>query len=204
MILARYSELRRHFAATSTLADDGFPEWPGPTVGAGTGAIDNASSSSLLRVNGFSASLRATTAGGYTFPGTTIGPLVDASRIPSGDAFWPLVITCNGGASDATTGTHEYDWYLSQRRDEGRYPALGTTALTTWAGQLFDVTMPTAAKSGTIAIDIDTTAAGRLLPGLTGSALLTADAFVTLWRHCHLYVRRRSDGAYQWARLYLD
>lgn len=204
MILSTYSQFRRHFAASgAAVAADGLPEWPGPVLDGGTGEVENASTTSLLRVNGFTATLQVTTAGGLVFPASTVGPLVDPARIPTGDAGFPLSLTCNAGAVDAVTGAHDYDWFVSQRREEGRYPTLGSLSLTTWAAQALTVSMPDRTKSGTISITTSA-AVAVLLPGLSGSGLLTTGAFTTLFRHVHVYCRRRSDGAVQWARMYVD
>jgi hypothetical protein len=207
MILSNWTQLRVHFADTgATTVADGLPEWPGPLLDGGTGAIDNTGAASLLRVNGFTGTLRATTAGGYAFPLTTIGPLVDPTKIPALDACWPLVITCNGGAVDAVTGVHDFDAFVSQRRDPGMWPIAGSATPVEFpaSSQPFAVAIAAANKSGSITLTPNTAAVAALLPGLSGSGLLTSAAFSTLFRHVHVYFRRRADHAIQWARLYED
>jgi hypothetical protein len=204
MILGSYTQMRRHFAAPgAATAPDGLPAWPGPALGDGTGAVDN-TGASALRAGGFSGTLYAFTAGAHQFPATVVGPLVDPTKLPSGDPVWPLYVTCAAFVQDSVYGVHEYDWYVSQRRDVGRYPALGATALVEHAAQALLVTMNDPSSSSVIAIRPNAAALAVLLPGLAGAELLTASAFATLFRHCHLYARRRSDGAVQWARMYQD
>ncbi len=182
---------------------DGLPRWPGPQRN--DGSIDNSPiAASMLRTSGFSETITATSAGGTAFDtaGKPVGPLLDPDKIPTGDAFWPVVITCNALALDAVAGTHEYDWYLSCRRDLGRYMPAGSTTLVDWQSQALVLSSGSTYKSGRVDLSLNMTAVAKLLPGLSGSALLTPAAFATLFRNVHLYVRRRADLAIQWVSLY--
>lgn len=103
-------------------------------------------------------------------------------------AAYPFTITCNAGAADAVAGTHEYDWFLSQRTDVA-------------ASQYLEIIHSDPLKSGTVRIDIVDANVALLLPGLTGADLLTDASQAIIFANCHLYVSRRSDKAYQWIRL---
>lgn len=206
MICATYSQWRR-FAALggAAIARDGHLAWPGPLLA--DGSIDNVgtSSGSHLRINGFSATFTAFTAGGHFFAnGGPIGPLLDPTKIPGGDPFWPLDITCTPSPSDqdAVSGVHEYDWYVYLRRDVARYPIAGSPTLVEHAAPPFLVSMPDPSASGRIQLVPNTSAVAALLPGLSGAALLTPAAWATLFQNVHVYCQRRSDKAIQWAWLY--
>lgn len=103
-------------------------------------------------------------------------------------AAYPITITCNGGAADSVLGVHEYDWYLSQRTDIA-------------ANQYLTMIHADPTKSGTVRIALVDVNVAKLLPGLSGAALLTAASLSTIFRNVHLYVSRRSDRAYQWIRM---
>jgi hypothetical protein len=202
VILRRYTELRRFFALPfAPLANDGLPAWPGPlTI---DGSFSN-TTSGKLRASGFSGTLQAVTAGGHAFPIATIGPLVDPARIPAGDPVWPLDLYCVDPhwTQDAVYLTHEYDWWVSLRREVGRAGLGDGLALVEWDAPALDVTMPDPSASGRCAIAPNLSAVADLLPGAAGAALLTTEALTALFRHVHVFVQRRSDKAIQWARLY--
>ncbi len=191
MILSSYSQFRRHFSSLSA-ATDGLPAWPGPVLP--DGSIDNSTPSSI-RASGFSGTMIAKSQGGHVFQTTLIGPLLDPTKIPDLDGFWPFEVTVSASV-DAVPPIHDYDWFLSQRRDVGRYPAPGTVSLVEYASPAFTVTMPNRAASGRISVQLS--AYGLSL--CAGADSLTC--FATLFRNTHLYCLRRADSAVQWARLY--
>jgi hypothetical protein len=202
VILRRYTEARRFFAlAGAPLAPDGLPAWPGPLNP--DGSFSN-TSAGRLRAGGFSATLQAWTSGAHSFGLTTIGPLVDPAKFPTGDPVWPLDVFCvlPTYTQDAVYGVHEYDWWVSLRREVGRAGMGDGTALVEWDAPALDVTMPDPSSSGRISIAPNLPAVAALLPGLAGGQLLTAESIATLFRHVHVFVQRRADKAIQWARLY--
>lgn len=204
MILARYTELRRHFALVgASTAADGLPAWPGPLNP--DGSFDSSATASRLRADGFSSTLYASTSGVVTFanPGP-IGPLVDPAKLVAGDPVWPLEITCNAGAQDSVYGVHEYDWYVALRRDPGRYPSASVAGggLVEFATPAFTVAMPDPSSSGRIWLTPNAGAVAQLLPGLSGAQLLTAEAFGVLFKNVLVFASRRLDRAFQWAWLY--
>jgi hypothetical protein len=86
-------------------------------------------------------------------------------------ASWPVVITCNGGAPDATSGVDDYDWYLSQRTDDPD-------------SQYFFMTSEFG-TSGTVTLHLnDDVNVGKLCPGVANP--IDDES---------LYCRRKSDGA---------
>lgn len=206
MILTTYPQFRQHFAAPGALtALDGFPAWPGPDVSDGT----ISSTPSNLRLNGFDGTIRAVTNSGLGFvfqlPVGGVGPLIDYTKTPIGDPFWPLRITCNLFADDAVIGVHDYIWYVSMRRDPGFYPYIGSSVPVefTAAEQIFSIVMPNpTAKSGLIDIHLNTSSAAELLQYLTGTDRTSDYALSYLLRNVHLYVKRVSDGAIQYCAIY--
>jgi hypothetical protein len=107
---------------------------------------------------------------------------------------WPVRLTVNALAQDTVPGTHEFDWFLSQRSDLAASQYLVTS--------LYDPIGAGFTFSGTIEIDLVDANVARLLPGLSGDDLVTATSLALICRDVSVYVRRRSDGAYQWCRLY--
>lgn len=202
MILTRWTEARRHFAASGALANDGLPVWPGPVLP--NGAIDNTGATGLERANGFTGPLVASTAGGQVFsiPSGT-GSLVDATKFNSGDPIFPINIIC-GLFPDAVPGTHDYAWYISQRRDSGQYPVIGFTTPVEFpiASQVFAVSMPNPLASCHIQLSLNLGAVALILPGLSGGGLLTPDAFQLLCKNVIVYCTRYSDHAFMWSKLY--
>lgn len=202
MILRRYTEVRRFFALPfAGRASDGLPEWPGPLNT--DGSFSN-TTAGKLRAGGFSGTLQAMTSGGHQFGFTTIGALIDPAKIPAGDPVWPLDVYCvvPPWTQDAVYGVHEYDWWVSLRREVGRAGLADGTALAEWNAPALDVAMPDPSASGRISLSPNLAAVAALLPGASGAQLLTAEALTTLFRHVHVFVQRRADKAFQWARLY--
>ena len=183
MILSCYTEARRFFGDGMSTYVDGLPEWPGPD-----------SASSKLRINGFSGSL---------------GIYVSASLVPFelGGGFprtltfpsFPVVLTCNAMAADAAGDQDFYDWYVSQRVDPARYNVAPGNQYLSVARSDSGATR----RSGTISIDVVDANVARLLPDHVGGSFTTAELTLLL-RHVHVYVRRRSDGSFQWAKLFRE
>ena len=203
MILVDWSQVRRHFAAAPTPLDrDGLPFWPGPVLP--DQSIDGSGATGLLRANGFSGTVVATTQGGQPFVSGLIGPLVNPALFASGDPVFPISVTCNAGAVDAVPTVHDFKWAVLMRAEPGKHPVLGSPVpQETFISQLiFQVTHANPLASGTIQIALNTGPAALLLPGLSGAALLTADAFQIMCKNVFVYVSRKSDHAFQVYRLY--
>jgi hypothetical protein len=100
-----------------------------------------------------------------------------------------VTITANAGAADASPGVDEYDWYLSQRTDDPSRQYLSLTQRPDEAGQSY---------SGTVYLEH--TALATSVYGVS-SGDITVDAFIRMLANVHLYCRRKSDGAIQWAPL---
>jgi hypothetical protein len=173
MIVSNYAAFRTTFADVgATTAHDGFLEWPGE---------------SLLRTGGFTGTLSIRTGGvwvpfnGVAFP--------TASTFPD----LPFRLSANDGASDSVYGTDEYDWYVSQRTDVAANQYLTISRN--------DAPASSISRSGSIMIDYDPTNVARLLPDHAGATFTDAELTLLLSR-VHVYVRRRSDGAFQWTKLY--
>ncbi len=99
---------------------------------------------------------------------------------------FPFDVTCNAGAVD---GGAAFDWYLSQRTDMP-------------ASQYLTCKQLDGTKSGTVTIDTVDANVALLLPGVDPSDYTDDDNLAMILKHCHLYVQRRSDDAYQWIKLY--
>lgn len=140
------------------MANDGYEEFPGLMAA-------EAGRTNLVRAGGF-------TGGISGFPATFV----------QGVSFR---LTVNAEATDAVSGTHEYDWYLSQRTDDAAKQYLSIGAYSLPDGQT---------RSGTVVISDTTVARSEL--SLVGT--MSADQVQQLFRFCDVYVRRRSDGAIQW------
>ncbi len=97
-------------------------------------------------------------------------------------------VSVNALAADSTPGTDEYDWYLSQRTD-------------VTSRQLLDIDEyyvgDTNTYSGSVTI-VHNALATTELGSLTAPSV---DQVLQLFNRCHLYCRRRSDGAIQWIDL---
>ena len=138
----------------------------------------------------FAAAGAVVAADGYlTFPGTAkLRAAGFTGLVTPTITSYPITLTCNAGADDATPGVHEYDWWLSAKVE----------AL---ASQPVVMTHANPAKSGTVSIALNSGNVALLLPGVSGAGLLTASALGLIFRNVHLYVSRRSDRAYQWIRM---
>lgn len=210
MIIPTYAQARHHFHYVSwlpfwgTVADDGLPSWPGPSI-RGDGTFRTFGS--RLRLSNFDAAhapLVAETAGGTVFlPVADTEPILAPSQIPPGDVCWPIKISIGPTPTpaDAVPGVHEYDWFLSQRRDPGLYLPVGTTSPIHWDEQALVLTM-TEPTSGVVYLSPNLAALAKLLPGRTGADLLTEEAFGLIFMNAALYVQRRADKTIQWARLF--
>ena len=121
-------------------------------------------------------------ASGFGDTGTTI------TGVPTPYAGTFFRVTCNAGAADAVAGVDEYDWYLSQRTDQ---TALQNLAI--WNGAVGSNTYSGTAR-------ILHTAAAESAFGFTATTV-TPGVIPLLFRHCYLYVQRRSDSAIQWIDL---
>jgi hypothetical protein len=126
------------------------------------------SSTNLVRANSFDGGLTGSTT---TFEGV------------------PVTITANSEAADGTPGSDEYDWYLSQRTDEGASQYFALAQKPDEAGDTF---------SGTVILSH--TALATSVFGVAANTI-TVEAFFRLLTNVHLYCRRQSDGAIQWAPL---
>lgn len=114
------------------------------------------------------------------FDGSTIGTRLQVPADFSSLSF-PIDITCNNFALDLSPPTDEYDWYVSQRTDDPDGQALSVE-------------------------DFALQSSGRLVLNLTALGADTyptidTDAIINIFRNVYVYVRRRSDGAIQWASL---
>jgi hypothetical protein len=175
MILSTYAAFRTAFADTGApVAHDGFLEWPGEA---------------LLRTGGFDGTLAIDI--------SSVWVAFNGIAFPINQTFpsFPITLTCNAGASDTVYGTDEYDWYVSQRTDTAanQYLTVGRD----------DTPSSSISRSGSITLDYDPTNVARLLPDHSGASF-TSSELPLLLRHVHVYVRRRSDGAFQWTKLYED
>lgn len=192
-------------ASVRVVQDDGASSWPEPWTGA------PATSLRRLRANGFALSLQASSVGGHIWTAATAsGSLLDVNTLPSGDALFPMLVTCNGGASSGLT--EPYLWYLSQNTDSARLPGPDGTPAAADCPQVLSITQLSNLHSGTVVIDVNASAMRRLWPFNGGAPPLVANppfyptvdaptVFATLFRGMQIYCLRRSDGAYQWANL---
>jgi hypothetical protein len=202
-ICPKYADMRARFAVSGApLAADGFPVFPGPAVLSGpkAGSFDNSGATGLLRANSFASSWTVETQGGTIWsPGAVgaIGPLI-AGAVQSGDPLFPLIVTCNGGASDG--GTNAFWWYLSQRSDALRFVLANGTLSPAGQPQYFSIAHPDNSHSGTVIITPQSAQIAALFPGSGGTPPTDAASLATLFAYCGLYVSRVSDSAYQWAR----
>lgn len=191
MILPCYTAARRFFGEGMPNYIDGLPQWPGPMLP--NGDIDNTGATGKLRINGFSGTL------GIYVDGVLVP--IDATGFPNTLAFpsFPLTLTCNAMATDPAGNQDTHDWYISQRTDPRRFN-------TPPGNQYLSVSrsdLGATRRSGMIVIDQVPANVAQLLPDHVGGSFTTAELTLLL-RHVHVYVRRRSDGAYQWARLFKD
>jgi hypothetical protein len=129
------------------------------------------------------------------------GPLLIPSELSPGDNVWPISITCNGGAADGTPFTSDFDFWVSLRREVGWYMRPDNVTPYYWSNQPLLVTQPDPLKSGTIQLALNTPAISALLPGLSGLGLATPDSLYRILQQVDCYVSRRSDRAYQFARM---
>jgi len=207
---------------------DGLPHYPGPQLA--DGSLDQTPgyevTGSRLHNSGlsplFDKTLSLTTAGGYTFAAgntTAIGPLLsNLGLLANTDPIFPCTITCNAGANDLIPPKHDYDVFVTQRRDPGWYPIGSGLGVSYWNAQCLKVTYPTVttpvlSKSGTIQLALNQTAVNALLPGnvATLSALpagssapviASQEGLRYILKNVAIYWIRRSNGAIQWATLY--
>ncbi len=114
-------------------------------------------------------------------PGSGFGDL--GSTITGIPKPWPTFssfgITCNGFAPDAVFGVDEYDWYVSQRSEDTSAQPLTLSFVSTASGTI--IISPKPARYGKVAGDP-----------------MTPDEVIKVFRNCHIYVKRISDGAIQW------
>ena len=114
------------------------------------------------------------------------GAIASAAFASHGVVAWPIVLTVNALAQDASPAYDEqYDWYVSQRTDD--------------AASQYLVVSPVAKSSGSISIAYDPTNTAKLLPGIATPS--DDNSIALLFKHVHVYCRRRSDGAIDWVRL---
>lgn len=121
-------------------------------------------------------------------PGSGFGDLGSTlSGIPTPLAtFSSFTVSCNAGAADSSSGVDEYDWYLSARTD-----VVGSMPLLTQG-----VVVAPNTYSGSITITPAASNFGKSL----GDPMSPSDV-VSVFKNCHLYVKRISDGAIQWVDL---
>lgn len=135
------------------------------------------------------------------------GPFGDTNKVRSGgfDGGFSGVptpyggvafeVTVNATAADSVYGVHEYRWYLSQRTDDSTKQYLSIASKTPTEGNTY---------SGTMSIVHSTLAYTDLGPGLSADEFkdaMTPDLIIEIFRHCHLYCQRISDGSLQWVDL---
>jgi hypothetical protein len=108
--------------------------------------------------------------------------------IPTGAVGQNFFVSVNGQAPDAIAGVDEYDWYLSQRSDDPAKQWLSCATAHFFSSDTY---------SGTVLVATTALANAELGLGLT----LTVEQQIEVFRFCHLYCRRRSDGAIQWVDL---
>lgn len=175
----------------------------------GDGTIS--SGSSHLRKNGFDGTIKAITnnnngssvSATFLLPSGNVGPLIDYTKLPAGEPVFPIQLTCNNFAGDAVFGTHDYVWYVSQRRDPGFYAQIGTTTPVEFkaAQQCLNITMPVP-KSGFILIDINTASVAEIIGPFVATDLTSDYALSTILKNVQIYVKRVSDGAIQYFSIY--
>ena len=121
-------------------------------------------------------------------PGSGFGDLGSTlSGIPTPLAtFSGFTVSCNSGAADAIAGVDEYDWYLSARTAVAGALPLGTQ----------DVVVAPNTYSGSVEVTPVSANFGKA-PG----APMSPEDVVKVFKNCHLYVKRISDGAIQWVDL---
>lgn len=124
------------------------------------------------------------------------GGFSNSFAFSSGANQFPMDVTCNAFAADATLSDDDFDWYVSQRTD-----------LT--GNQYFTVDPFAANKSGSITIDVVDATVKALIPSLVGlnasdlrAALANQAHLKLLFRDVAFYVSRRSDKAYQWISIW--
>ena len=106
---------------------------------------------------------------------------------------FPWSVTINSIGADAAFGVDDYDWWLSQRTEDPAKQYLSIVQRADTGGDSF---------SGTVEIDI--TALGTAEFGVSSmEAISVADA-VKMFRRMAIYVRRRSDGAWQWRDILVE
>ncbi len=110
------------------------------------------------------------------------------SGIPGSAVGQNFLVSVNGQAPDAVAGVDEYDWYLSQRTDDPAKQWLSCATAHFLGANTY---------SGTVLIATTALANAELGLGLT----LTVEQQIEVFRFCHLYCRRRPDGAIQWVDL---
>lgn len=98
-----------------------------------------------------------------------------------------ITATCNSSFADAIAGTPDFDWYLSQRTDVVANQPMTITQTPDSGGNSF---------SGSVRLIV--------LPddGVYGDDAISDVDRVRIFKYCHLYVRRRSDGAIQWIDIF--
>lgn len=134
--------------------------------------------SSTQDVDGFEVwPLAKVRSGGFTGGFSGIGKPIQA---------FPITVSCNGGASDASDAT-TYAWWLSQRTEDT-------------ASQWLSCVHSTVGYSGTVTIALTAKCVTDLGLGSTTDSL-TDDELRRILMHCYLYVQRASDDAIQWVDL---
>lgn len=185
------------------LAADGLPAWPGPLRS--DGSYDNTGNliTDLLRANGFANTWQVTTAGSHIWTPANCGPIgaLIAGAVAGGDPLFPFRVTINSSAADS--GGDAYGWFLSQRGEPVRYPStlFPTTITPTNQPQLLTCTQLDDTHSGTVVVGVNSTEVLKLFPSSGGVPPTDVTSLATIFRNVHLYVTRRSDLAFQWARL---
>ena len=180
MILHSYQAFRPIFAVGGAPTDvDAFPVFPG---------------TAKLRTGGFSGSLSILVSGSPV--AFTVGggfPTNSGLVFPS----FPITLTVNALAADASPGVHAYDWWISQRTPLAAQQYLTVTDYFPGSPSA------SASYSGSVVIEQASANVAQLLPGHSGGTFTTAELTLLL-RHVHVYVRRRSDGAFQFAKLFRE
>ena len=110
--------------------------------------------------------------------------------VPTPFILVPFTCTVNASAPDAAPWTDEYDWYLSRRTDDPTKQLLNMIPKPVSGGNTY---------SGSVMIGESTLAMSEI--GFSGITDFTPDKVPALMKYCHLYCRRRSDGAIQWIDL---
>ncbi len=112
------------------------------------------------------------------------------SNIDPGMWGLSVLVSVNSAVADAVPFVDEYNWYLSQRTN---------TPAEQWLAITSQIVLPNT-YSGSVNLVGTALAMSEL--GFTSPSDITMNMVRELYKHCHLYCQRITDGAIQWIDLY--